>query len=116
MILFILATQARQVYYVDDMKRGGNWKVVIKVQHRGIYEVPGRANKVEGFSESDQFESLEYNEPNQESSSNEASMAVCEELEVSELCRIDVQPQHVVFPDSQLHVHKEFDEEGDDEL
>lgn len=113
---FILATQARQVYYVDDIKRGGNWKVVIKVQHRGIYEVLGNENEVEGSSESDRFESLEYNEPNQESSSNEASMTVCEELEVSELCRIDVQPQHVVFPDSQLHVHELFDEDGDDEL
>ena len=31
---FILATQAQQVFYLDDYKNGPNWKVVQKVNHR----------------------------------------------------------------------------------
>ena len=37
---FILATQAQQVFYLDDYKNGHNWKVVQKVNHRHIWDVP----------------------------------------------------------------------------
>ena len=33
---FILATQAQQVFYLDDYKNGPNWKVVQKVNHRHV--------------------------------------------------------------------------------
>ena len=37
---FILASQAQQVFYVNDPKIGSNWKVVEKSHHRHIWDVP----------------------------------------------------------------------------
>ncbi|CAM8965494.1 unnamed protein product [Rhodiola kirilowii] len=34
---YCLATTARQVFYLDDIKAGDNWKVVNVVSHRGVY-------------------------------------------------------------------------------
>jgi hypothetical protein len=36
---FILATQATKVFYLDDTKHGGSWKVVQKFQHRQLWSV-----------------------------------------------------------------------------
>lgn len=36
---FILASQAQQVFYLLDMKRGSNWRIVQKVNHRSIYDI-----------------------------------------------------------------------------
>ncbi|KAK9194114.1 hypothetical protein WN944_004816 [Citrus x changshan-huyou] len=36
---FVLAIQAQQVSYTDDPKLGVGWKVVEKVQHRGLWDV-----------------------------------------------------------------------------
>ncbi|MCL7029262.1 hypothetical protein MKW94_000249 [Papaver nudicaule] len=37
---FIFALQAQQVFYVNDHSFGSNWKVVQKMQHRHIWDVP----------------------------------------------------------------------------
>ncbi|KAL2518260.1 Uncharacterized protein Adt_14507 [Abeliophyllum distichum] len=37
---YILAIQAQQVFYIDDLVLGPQWKVVQKVQHRGIWDIP----------------------------------------------------------------------------
>ncbi|KAH6771782.1 hypothetical protein C2S51_010186 [Perilla frutescens var. frutescens] len=39
---FILATQAQQVFYLNDMSRGKNWMVVQKVNHRNIFDIVER--------------------------------------------------------------------------
>ena len=44
---FILATQAQQVFYLDDYKNGHNWKVVQKVNHRHMWDVPKRDTNME---------------------------------------------------------------------
>jgi len=36
---FILATQAQQVFYLNDRSRGKNWMVVQKVNHRNINDI-----------------------------------------------------------------------------
>ena len=36
---FILATQAKQVFCINDLLRGRNWKVVEKVDHRQIWDI-----------------------------------------------------------------------------
>lgn len=36
---FILASQAQQVFYLNDLARGKNWMVAQKVNHRNIYDV-----------------------------------------------------------------------------
>ena len=37
---FILATQAQQVFYRDDYKLGDQWKVVKKITHCHLWDVP----------------------------------------------------------------------------
>ena len=37
---FILANQAKQVFYVDDLFNGPNWKVVEHFSHRHIWDIP----------------------------------------------------------------------------
>ncbi|XP_026448702.1 uncharacterized protein LOC113348969 [Papaver somniferum] len=37
---FVLASQSQQVFYLDDYKHGANWKVVQKMHHRHIWDVP----------------------------------------------------------------------------
>lgn len=37
---FILASQAEQVFYIDDLYNGSHWKVVEHFQHRHIVEAP----------------------------------------------------------------------------
>ncbi|KAI3443687.1 hypothetical protein Pfo_000352 [Paulownia fortunei] len=112
---FILATQARQVYYLDDIKHGGRWKVVQKVQHREIYEVTEKEDK---NSKEHEFESSSNNEPNQEISSDEISLSVREDLEISDLCRQDIQPQHIELLDTQTsfseNMHNFINDEDED--
>lgn len=36
---YVLASQAQQVFYVDDHKNGANWKVVHKMEHRHLWDV-----------------------------------------------------------------------------
>ncbi|RVW27633.1 hypothetical protein CK203_099152 [Vitis vinifera] len=44
---FILTTQAQQVFYLDDYKNGHNWKVVQKVNHRHMWDVPEKDTNIE---------------------------------------------------------------------
>lgn len=37
---YILASQAKQVFFVDDLKLGGNWKIVQRFNHRHVFDVP----------------------------------------------------------------------------
>ncbi|KAH0715193.1 hypothetical protein KY284_008098 [Solanum tuberosum] len=39
-----IATQAKQVFYIDDPKLGGNWRIVLKFQDRHLYDVPEKEN------------------------------------------------------------------------
>jgi len=41
---FVLATQAKQVFYIDDPKLGENWRIVLKFQDRHLYDVPEKEN------------------------------------------------------------------------
>ncbi|KAL5579995.1 hypothetical protein UlMin_012437 [Ulmus minor] len=36
---YILATQARQVFYLPNLERGDNWKIIQKVSHRHLYDI-----------------------------------------------------------------------------
>lgn len=37
---FVLPSQVRQVFYVNDTSKGKNWRVVERVRHRGVWDVP----------------------------------------------------------------------------
>ena len=36
---FILASQTKQIFYVDDLFNGQNWKVVVDVNHQYIWNI-----------------------------------------------------------------------------
>ncbi|CAN6555514.1 unnamed protein product [Malus baccata var. baccata] len=38
--LYILATMAKQIFYLDDPKADNGWKVVQKIDRRGLYDIP----------------------------------------------------------------------------
>ncbi|KAM3265739.1 hypothetical protein P3L10_002733 [Capsicum annuum] len=38
------ATQAKQVFYIDDPKLGEDWRIVLKFQARQIYDMPEKKN------------------------------------------------------------------------
>ena len=41
---YVLACQAKQIFYVNDTKLGKNWRVVQKFQHRRVFDVPEMQN------------------------------------------------------------------------
>ena len=41
---YVLACQAKQIFYVNDTKLGKNWRVVQKFQYRHVYDVPELQN------------------------------------------------------------------------
>ncbi|KAM6596625.1 hypothetical protein CsatA_007149 [Cannabis sativa] len=45
---FLLANQVNPVFYLDDIKKGENWKVVQKVNHRQIWEIPSEPEVDDG--------------------------------------------------------------------
>ena len=45
---FLLANQVNPVFYLDDIKKGENWKVVQKVNHRHIWEIPSEPEVDDG--------------------------------------------------------------------
>ena len=47
---YISATQARQVFYLLNLKRGDNWKIVQKVNHHHSYDI--LVSKIDDIDES----------------------------------------------------------------
>ncbi|CAN6539673.1 unnamed protein product [Malus baccata var. baccata] len=56
---YILATMAKQIFYLDDPKAGNGWKVVQKIDRRGLYDIPELDNDDNDNNVADQqFSSL----------------------------------------------------------
>ncbi|KAA0032142.1 uncharacterized protein E5676_scaffold186G00260 [Cucumis melo var. makuwa] len=79
----IFATQAHQVFYVDDPKNGNNWKIVQVIQNKHIWDVP----EVEDV-QNDHINVLEI----------VVSHQVDDHIEDDTLCRIDIDPTIVKRP------------------
>ncbi|KAK1383580.1 hypothetical protein POM88_021315 [Heracleum sosnowskyi] len=56
---FILASQAQQVFYLLDMKRGSNWRYVQKVNHRFVFDIPETSEHVSDQPDNDVFQEEE---------------------------------------------------------
>ena len=96
----ILATQAYQVFYLEDPKNGINWKIVQVVQNKHVWNVP----KVKDI-ENDQLNVLEVI----------VKHRVDEHvIEDDTLCKTEVDPTIVERP-SVRHVMKNFINDEDDE-
>nr|XP_011462058.1 PREDICTED: uncharacterized protein LOC105350814 [Fragaria vesca subsp. vesca] len=108
--LFILATMAKQVFYLDDPKEGGDWKVVNVMSHRNIWSASTLEGDAEGACDEE-----EAPEPYQEELSSY--------IPDTQTIRINNDPHYVhgnafiTIPGSQVpHVDNEEDEdENDDE-
>ena len=60
---FILANQANQVFYLRDDKLGSNWKVVQKVHHRHLWDIPKEMlENAKEFEDDVNFSSEAYQE------------------------------------------------------
>ena len=89
---FVLATQACQVFYLDDYKNGQNWKVVQKVQHRHMWDILEVDNTIEvdrNFDET--IEDYAYQE--NESCGIEWSFGLNDQLGLQRFDRTDVNPE-----------------------
>ncbi|KAL3626952.1 hypothetical protein CASFOL_029165 [Castilleja foliolosa] len=65
---YILADQARQVFYINDPKFGKNWRVVITVSHRHVYDV---SEMVDEDIDADDVLSVENGVYDQENDTND---------------------------------------------
>ncbi|XP_060671815.1 uncharacterized protein LOC132803254 [Ziziphus jujuba] len=57
---FVLASQAKQVFYVDDYKMGQHWKVVRKVHHRHLWDFPDRLDEGDEHDADSEAESGDF--------------------------------------------------------
>ncbi|XP_060668913.1 uncharacterized protein LOC107433057 [Ziziphus jujuba] len=57
---FVLASQAKQVFYVDDYKMGQHWKVVRKVHHCHLWDFPDRLDEGDDHDADSEAESGDY--------------------------------------------------------
>ncbi|KAA0036797.1 acidic leucine-rich nuclear phosphoprotein 32 family member A-like [Cucumis melo var. makuwa] len=96
----ILATQAHQVFYVDDPKNGSNWKVVQVIQNKRIWDVP----EVEDV-QNDHINIVEV----------VVSHQVDDHIEDDTLCKNDVDPTIVERPVVR-HVTDDFIDDMDEHL
>ncbi|KAG6467880.1 hypothetical protein ZIOFF_072444 [Zingiber officinale] len=101
----------------DARRTTQNSGVLQKVQHREIYEV----TEVDEVSEEIESGNNFNIETNQDNSSNEATLVVGEELEISQLCRLDVEHQHLNMPNAQVELARDAqsflnDEDEDTEI
>ena len=89
---FILATQARQMFYQDDCKNGQTWKVVQKVQHRHLWDILEVDHATEVDANFDQTsKDVSYKE--NESCDIEWSFELDDQLGLQRFDRVDVNPK-----------------------
>ncbi|TYK11925.1 uncharacterized protein E5676_scaffold177G00930 [Cucumis melo var. makuwa] len=95
----ILATQAHQVFYLDDSKNGSNWKVVQVVQNKRIWDVP----EVDDFENDLNLQKIVV------------SHQVDDHFENDTLCRNDIDPT-IVEKLVVRHVANDFIDDVDEHL
>ena len=87
---FALPNQVNQVFYVNDTKLGPNWKVVERVKHRGIWDVPKR--------DEDSGQNV-TNEPYQQEETNESVSVPVQEDFSFPYTRDDIEPEIILDDD-----------------
>lgn len=109
---FILASQAQQVFYLNDLSRGKNWMIVQKVNHRNIFDVMEREaveTMRDGVFQEENSREMPHFHPTEDV------------VETSVLVREDIDP--LTIPDIVLRVEKsslnereviDIDENSDD--
>ena len=107
---FVLATQAHQVFYLDDYKNGQNWKVVQKVQHRHLWDILEVDSNIEvdaNFDETNKDDAYQENE----SCDIEWSFELDDQLERFD--RINVNPEVI---NNNILCMGDRNDDGDDDF
>ncbi|XP_039145399.1 uncharacterized protein LOC120282631 [Dioscorea cayenensis subsp. rotundata] len=94
---FILAIQAKQVFYLDDIKLGKNWKVVQKFHHRHLYDIP----EIEQIEVSEMFDMDDNIDQENEFEENDRTIHV-DDFGRQSLHRDDVAPDVIDFDDASM--------------
>ncbi|XP_058214912.1 uncharacterized protein LOC131326234 [Rhododendron vialii] len=79
---FVLPSNVRQVFYVNDTSKGKNWRVVELVRHRGVWDIP------------EQVESP--NEPFQQDETTDSGVPIFIENDVGHNNRDDADPEIIL--------------------
>ena len=107
---YILASEAQQMFYLDDPKLGHGWKVVQKVQLRHVWDVPELDDEEEEVLEED-CDPVPGNDVYQQDEFNDIQWLVAEEdLENPQLHQKDVEAEVI---DSNLE-NDQWMEDSDD--
>nr|XP_048328587.1 uncharacterized protein LOC107404290 [Ziziphus jujuba var. spinosa] len=115
---FVLASQAKQVFYVDDYKMGQHWKVVRKVHHRHLWDFPDRLD--EGDDHGDSFEVYELDAYQENDSMDIQNLF--ESIDIERLNREDIDPIEINLKNSGTEnedngeYNEETDNDSEDEL
>ena len=92
---FVLPSQVKQVFYVSDTCKGNNWRIVERVKHRGVWDVP----------ELDDV-------PNEAFQQHETTdvVPICVEDRDVHYCRDDIPPE-IVNGDEPMSEHSDDEDE-----
>lgn len=120
---YILASQARQVYYLPDNKNGPMWRVVQKHEHRHIYDIPLQLCTPNGLTDVETQLVDEVNSSSDEEM-DEIMMIHVAENDIDELNRVGVEDDTTIVDGAnevlQLHDticdESEEGEEDDDDI
>ncbi|XP_019189011.1 PREDICTED: uncharacterized protein LOC109183385 [Ipomoea nil] len=105
---YVLASQAKQVFYLNDPKFGLNWRVVQQFQHRHIYD----ENEVDSIPD-DKDDTLDNNDVYQDNemvSSNGITVGLSDDISTS-LHRVDVEShivKAIIVPSERIEVEEDF--------
>ncbi|KAM1523267.1 hypothetical protein ACFX10_013309 [Malus domestica] len=89
---YVLATQAQQVFYIDDLKLGHPWKVVQKIQHRHVWDVLEKDDDDDDNDDENDEDDDEY-----ECESDNSIRPVQDDNDEGaiSLCREDIDPESI---------------------
>ncbi|KAK8518067.1 hypothetical protein V6N13_027557 [Hibiscus sabdariffa] len=83
---FVLATQVEQVFYIDDVKNGDNWKIVQKTNSRHKYNVPDVEENVSDLaSNHEPYQPFEPDSNNVHQINIESNESLKQETKVDEI-------------------------------
>nr|XP_048322184.1 uncharacterized protein LOC125419751 [Ziziphus jujuba var. spinosa] len=115
---FVFASQAKQLFYVDDYKIGQHWKVVRKVHHRHLWDFLDRLD--EGDDHGDSFEVYELDAYQENDSMDIQNLF--ESIDIERLNREDIDPIEINLKNSGTEnedngeYNEEIDNDSKDEL
>nr|GLL37798.1 uncharacterized protein LOC109183385 [Ipomoea trifida] len=105
---YVLASQAKQVFYLNDPKLGLNWRVVQQFQHRHIYD----ENEVGSIPDDkdDTHDNNDVYQDNEMVSSNGITIGLSDDISTS-LHRVDVESlivEAIIVPSERIEAKEDF--------